>query len=77
MHTVTDIDGIVVARAVVSSDSASLSLHAPSGFTTQADGRATYYPAESLSFTSIEGVRALRDLCQEMLEQHRILGGGV
>lgn len=66
MHTVQDIDGTTLARGLVTADQIQLTLCAPSGFT---DTKA-YFPAESLTFDTIEGIAALRQLCDEMIDAH-------
>jgi hypothetical protein len=65
MHIVQDIDGIVVARGQAGIEGITLQLVAPSGFSTPGQ---TYYPAESLTISSIEGVKNLRQLCDDLLE---------
>lgn len=65
MHAIEDIDGVTVARALASEDSISLQLMAPSGFS-----ESHFYPAESLAITSLEGVAALHNLCERLMEAY-------
>jgi hypothetical protein len=65
MHVVKDLDGTNIARAQADADTCLLTIVAPGGFSNQ-----TYYPPESLSITTLEGVSALRQLCEELIEAH-------
>lgn len=66
MHLVQDLDGINSARAAVGPDGeVSLSLMAASGFSEKG-----YFPAESISVNSIEGVIALHALCEAVIDAY-------
>ena len=69
MHAIRDIDGVTLARGKADAESISLVLAAPSGFS---EGK--YYPAESLTFTSLEALAALRQICDDLIEEHMELG---
>lgn len=73
MHVVQDIDGVTVARGQATSEGLTLQLCSPSGFSEVGQ---TYYPAESLTFNSLAGVSALRQLCEDLIEAHLELGQG-
>jgi hypothetical protein len=67
MHVVEDIDGVSIVRGFADPDgSCSLSLCAPSGF---ADGH--FYPAESFTIDTREGVEALAAMCLRILEAYQ------
>lgn len=68
MHIVQDIDGTNIARAFANADTCELTIIAASGFTQTANP--IYFPAESLSITKLEGIAALRDLCERLIEAH-------
>lgn len=68
MHIVQDIDGVTMARGVASADTIRLSLVAPSGFAEGGNGG--FFPAESLTFDSINGIRSLGNLCLELVAAH-------
>jgi hypothetical protein len=64
MHVVEDIDGVSTARGYADADgTCSLALCAPSGFV---DG--VFYPAESFTIDTREGIAALTELCQRILD---------
>jgi len=68
MHTVQDIDGTNSARAVAGEGLIKLTILAASGFT-NGDAPA-YFPAESISLDSLEGIAALHQLCGELLDAY-------
>lgn len=70
MHTLTDLDGVNTARGRVNAESVALTISAPSGFS---EGAQSYYPAESITLTSIEAVRELGDVCAAMVARHEEL----
>lgn len=66
MHTLEDLDGINVARAIVRPDnSIELTLTCPAY---NSDG--VRCPAESFTINSIEGIRTLGEVCAQMLATH-------
>ena len=66
MHTVEDLDGIVIARGTALPNlPLTLTLTAPSGFTES--NPPAYYPAESITL-SHDACRALLSLLQRMVE---------
>lgn len=71
MNLLIDIDGIISARAVADPNGAVITLNSPSGFTSEK----SYYPAECISITSVEGVLALRDVCNAAIEAHDQMKG--
>ncbi len=71
MHTVEDVDGVIVARSQVyppseegKTGTTALTLTAASGFV---DGH--YYPPESLTIERIEGIVNLRNICQQIIDE--------
>jgi hypothetical protein len=67
MHVVQDIDGVIVARGQATPDGVTLQLCAPSGFT---EPGKSFYPAESLTVNTLDGVKNLRALCDDLLAAH-------
>lgn len=71
MHVVEDIDGVVMARAVITRHSIVLALVAPSGFTSETEhAQGTFYPAESITIQTREGLESLHRLLGLMIEAH-------
>lgn len=64
MHTINDLDGLNVARALVSGGVCELTLMAP---LTVIEG--IVYQPESFSLSGLEAIKALHKLTGEMLEE--------
>lgn len=69
MHVVQDLDGVTIARGQADGEGVALTLFSPSGFT---EG-GSYFPAESITVNSVEGVRTLHNLLGNLLEEHDAL----
>lgn len=67
MHVVQDIDGTNLARGIAGEGLIKLTLMAASGFS---DPGSTYFPAESITIDSFEGVAALHKLCEELMDAY-------
>lgn len=63
MHTVQDLDGVNMIRAYADTDTISLTLCAPAGFTEAQ----IPYPAESFTLDTIDGIRELAALCTALI----------
>lgn len=64
MHKLEDLDGFNTARALAAPSVIDLTLSCPSYV---AEG--VHRPAESFQMSTRDGVRALRDLCDELLTE--------
>lgn len=56
-----------MARGIAGEDLIKLTIVAASGFS---DPGSTYFPAESITIDSLEGIAALHQLCGELLDSH-------
>ena len=65
MHTVSDLDGTNIARAIHDDGDVSLTISSASGFGTNG-----YYPAESMTLTGIESITNLHAICAALIEAH-------
>lgn len=71
MHTLIDLgEAGGVARGVATEVGITLTLSAPSGFSIESN---SYYPAESFTLNSAEAIAGLRQLCEELLDEHATL----
>jgi hypothetical protein len=73
MHTIQDIDGVVIARGTASAETLSIILTAPSGFSDSGH----YFPAESLTISGLPALAALHTLIGELIDEHMTLADDV
>lgn len=65
MRALEDLDGVTAVRGVATADGCILVLFAASGFSGDA-----YFPAESITLTSLSAIAALREMCENLIEAH-------
>lgn len=71
MHTLQDLDGVTAVRGTATADGCTMTIFAGSGFIND-----HYFPAESVTLSSLSAIAALREVCEQLIETHLELTQG-